>query len=95
MTPALRPGDRVLVDYRRRPVVGDVVVALFPGAPDDVLVVKRVGEDRGGSWYLVSDNPEAPGAVDSRGRGPVRDEKVLGVVRGRWWPCPGRVRRAV
>lgn len=92
MTPTLRPGDRLLVDYRRRPAIGDVVVAVLP---DEVLVVKRVAEDRGGSWFLLSDNPDAAGVVDSRGRGPVADDRVLGVVRARIWPRPRRLRRAV
>ena len=40
----------------------------------------------------MSDNPEE--GVDSRHRGPVADEAVLGVVRVRLWPRPGVVRRA-
>jgi phage repressor protein C with HTH and peptisase S24 domain len=91
MVPALAPGDRLLVRYGVRPVPGDVVVARFP---DGVLAVKRVvREDRhhsgAAAWLLGSDNRAAPGAR----RAPVRKEAVLGVVRARVWPRPGRVRR--
>jgi SOS-response transcriptional repressor LexA len=91
MAPALEPGDRLLVRYDVPPVPGDVVVARFP---DGVLAVKRVEqEDRHFSgapaWLLASDNARAPGAR----RAPVRKDAVLGVVRLRLWPRPGRVRR--
>ena len=91
MRPTLAPGDRVLVDYRRRPAADDVVVARFA---DGTLVVKRVRERRERGWFLVSDNPGAPYAVDSHARGPVPEEDVLGVVRGRVWPRPGRLSAA-
>jgi signal peptidase I len=96
MVPALRPGDRLLVDYRRRPRPGDVVTARFP---DGTLAVKRVESARttrsgGPGWWLLSDN--ADDGVDSRHRGVLADEDVLGVVRVRMWPWPRRVaRRAV
>jgi nickel-type superoxide dismutase maturation protease len=85
MLPTLRPGDRLLVSYRRRPSVGDVVVASFP---DGTLVVKRVAERRTAGWWLLSDNLAA--GVDSRHRGAVADEDVRGVVLGRAWPRPAR-----
>ena len=88
MRPALAPGDRLLVDYRRPPVLGDVVVARFA---DGALVVKRAVERREQGWFLLSDNPAAAGATDSRHRGPVRDENVLGVVRVRVWRRPRRI----
>jgi phage repressor protein C with HTH and peptisase S24 domain len=91
MTPTLVPGDRLLVRYDADPVPGDVVVARFP---DGVLAVKRVvREDRhhsgAAAWLLGSDNRTAPGAR----RAPVRKDAVLGVVRLRLWPRPGRIRR--
>ena len=96
MTPTLRPGDRVLVDHRRAPARGDVVTAEFA---DGTLVVKRAAEavDVRGEpgWFLRSDNPDAPHAMDSRHRGPVRAGAVRGVVRLRIWPRPGPVRRRV
>jgi len=92
MEPALRPGDRLLVDYRRRPRPGDVVLARFP---DGTLAVKRVDSPRstvsgGPGWWLLSDNPAE--GVDSRHRGAFADGAVLGVVRLRLWPRPGRIR---
>ncbi|WP_269211401.1 S26 family signal peptidase [Nocardioides sp. cx-169] len=83
MEPTLREGDRLLVSYRRRPAVGDVVVARFP---DGRLVVKRAAERRPAGWWLLSDN--AAVGVDSRQRGAVPDEDVRGVVLGRVWPRP-------
>jgi signal peptidase I len=95
MTPTLREGDRLLVRYGARPRPGDVVVARFP---DDTLTVKRAEsprETRTGEpgWWLTSDNPGE--GVDSRHRGVFAAEAVLGVVRLRVWPRPGRVRRRV
>jgi phage repressor protein C with HTH and peptisase S24 domain len=86
MTPTLRPGDRLLVDYRRRPRPGDLVMARFP---DGTLVVKRaeraqVTASGAQGWYLLSDNPDE--GVDSRHRGPVPYDDVLAVVRRRIWP---------
>jgi hypothetical protein len=95
MAPVLSPGDRLLVDYRRRPRPGDVVAARFAYG---TLAGKRVDSERttrsgGRGWWLVSDNPEE--GVDSRHRGPVADEDVLGVVRVRVWPRPRRLSRRV
>jgi phage repressor protein C with HTH and peptisase S24 domain len=92
MLPALRPGDRLLVSYRRDVAVGDVVVARFP---DGTLAVKRAAERRttsagGAGWWLLSDNPAR--GVDSRHRGPVAGDEVVAVVVGRVWPRPGLVR---
>ncbi len=91
MLPTLRPGDRLLVSYRRRPVVGSVVVARFP---DGTLAVKRVAERHRtpagiSQWWLLSDN--AAEGVDSRHRGALADSEVLGVVVLRLWPRPHRV----
>jgi phage repressor protein C with HTH and peptisase S24 domain len=91
MMPLLRPGDRLLVDYRRPPRTGDVVVARFS---DGVLAVKRAqeparhhsGED---GWLLTSDNLAAPGAR----RAPVPGSAVLGIVVLRVWPRPRVLRR--
>ena len=90
MRPGLRPGDRLLVSYRRRPREGDVVVARFA---DGTLAVKRAAERRtteqAVQWWLLSDNPDE--GVDSRHRGPVPDERILGVARLRLWPRPRRL----
>ena len=83
MLPTLRPGDRLLVVHGARPRPGRIVVARFA---DGTLVVKRATERRGSGWWLRGDNPEA--GVDSRHRGAVPDDEVLGVVRARMWPWP-------
>ena len=91
MTPTLYPGDRLLIRYGRRPRPGEVVMARLA---DGTLAVKRVGEARetrsgGAGWWLLSDNAEE--GIDSRHRGPVPDEAVLGVVLLRVWPRPARI----
>jgi len=88
MLPALRAGDRLVVDHRGTVRPGRLVVARFA---DGTLVVKRATERRTtasgrAGWWLLSDNPAA--GVDSRHRGPVPDEDVVAVVRGRFWPWP-------
>ena len=83
MRPLLRPRDRLLVSYRRRPRAGDVVVARFA---DGTTVVKRAAERRTSGWWLLSDDPAV--GVDSRHRGPVSELDVLGVARVRVWPRP-------
>lgn len=88
MVPTLREGDLLLLDHRRRPQIGDLVVARFA---DGTLAVKRVAErrtTRDGSpgWWLLSDDPAV--GVDSRHRGPVADLDVRAVVRARLWPRP-------
>jgi hypothetical protein len=93
MRPTLSPGDRLLVRYGAAPVVGQLVLARFA---DGTLAVKRVGHaaataSGADGWYLVSDDPDV--GIDSRHRGPVAAEAVVAVVRARWWPRPGLVRR--
>jgi phage repressor protein C with HTH and peptisase S24 domain len=91
MLPALRPGDRLLVSYRRMPREGDIVVARFV---DQTVAVKRAAGLRttaSGSpaWWLLSDNPDE--GVDSRHRGPVGDRDVMAVALARIWPRPRRL----
>ena len=86
MEPTLSAGDRLLVSHRRRPRPGAVVIARFP---DETLAVKRAAERRTTGWWLLSDDPAV--GVDSRHRGPVRDEDVVAVVLARVWPRPRRV----
>jgi phage repressor protein C with HTH and peptisase S24 domain len=83
MLPTLRPGDRLLVSYRRRPAFGKLVVARFA---DGTVAVKRAAERRDDGWWLASDNPDE--GVDSRHRGTVADDDVLAVVVARLWPRP-------
>jgi hypothetical protein len=93
MRPALSPGDRLLVSYRRPPCEGDVVVARLP---DGTIAVKRAVERRttrggGPGWWLLSDDPEV--GVDSRHRGVIGEGDVLAVVLGRLWPRPRILQR--
>ena len=88
MRPGLRPGDRLLVSYRRPVRPGSVVVARLA---DGTLAVKRATERRrtasgAPGWWLLSDDPEV--GVDSRHRGPVPEDDVRGVVVARVWPRP-------
>ncbi|TQL67453.1 peptidase S24-like protein [Nocardioides albertanoniae] len=90
MEPTLRAGDRLWVSYRRTPVPGAMVVARLA---DGAVVVKRAVERRTTSsgraaWWLLSDNSEATGVIDSRHRGPVAEDDVIGVVTARMWPRP-------
>jgi signal peptidase I len=91
MLPTLRPGDRLLLDYRRTPRPGEVVVATLPGG---VVATKRATERRTTAlgepgWWLLSDN--ASEGSDSRRYGAVAADDVLAVVVLRIWP-PGRIR---
>ncbi len=88
MERTLSPGDRLLVDYRKAPRAGDVVVARFP---DGAVVVKRAVVRRDDGWWLLSDNPSA--GVDSRHRGAIPDSEIIGVVVALVWPHVRRVRR--
>ena len=86
MRPRLQPGDRLLVDHRRRAAVGDVVVARVPGRP---ALVKRAAERRTTElgepgWWLLSDDPAR--GTDSRTFGAVADTDIVAVVVMRIWP---------
>ena len=83
MRPTLAPGDRLLVRHRGSLRPGRVVVARFA---DGTVAVKRATDQRPGGWWLLSDNPGD--GVDSRHRGVVPDEDVVGVVLARVWPRP-------
>lgn len=99
MLPLLRPGDQLVAVRPRRIRRGDVVVVRPPGY--EVEMVKRVtglpgetppetGRRLGPDEYLVvGDNPV--GSTDGRVFGPVPREALLGVVRLRYFPRPGRV----
>ncbi len=57
---------------------------------DGTVVVKRVAERRTAGWWLLSDNADE-GLADSRARGAVPDDRVLGVAVLRAWPRPRRI----
>jgi hypothetical protein len=86
MEPGLRDGDRLLVRYGARVRPGARVLVRFP---DGTLAVKRAAERRAtrtgaDGWWVLSDN--ATEGVDSRHRGPLPADAVLGVVLLRLWP---------
>lgn len=87
MVPTLRSGDVVFVSLRARPVPGSVVLVRWPSRPRQLSVKRAVCREDGG-WHVVGDNPF--GSTDSRELGPA---EVVGVVRVRLWPRPGRLRR--
>jgi phage repressor protein C with HTH and peptisase S24 domain len=87
MVPTLRDRDVVLVRLRARVRPGDVVLVRWVARPSQ-LSLKRASFQDGGGWHVVGDN--ASGSTDSRELGPAQ---VLGVVRWRLWPEPGRPRR--
>lgn len=94
MRPLLEVGDRLLVRYAGPVRRGSVVVARFP---DGAVVVKRAADERRtrdgrAAWWLLSEDPGA--GVDSRHRGPVAAEDVLGTAVLRLWPRPRRLRPA-
>ena len=91
MVPAYRDGDRLLVRYGGRVRTGDAVIARDPRLPERILV-KRAAHREADGWWLLADNPYAPG--DSRQFGAVPDELVLGRVLLRLRPLRrGRPRR--
>ncbi len=87
MSPALRDGDLLLARAAATVHPGDVVVADLPGGRG--RGVKRVLRRDGDGWWLERDNPTA--GSDSWLFGAVPGDAVLGVVRARLWPRPGRV----
>lgn len=77
MVPAYYDGDRLLVRHGGRVRAGDAVIARDPRLPERILV-KRAAHREADGWWLLADNPYAPG--DSRQFGAVPDELVLGRV---------------
>jgi len=65
MRPTLSPGDGLLALRGGRLRPGQLRVFPDPTLPARWLI-KRVGEVCGATFQAQSDNPDAPGAVDSR-----------------------------
>ena len=85
MAPTLRAGDCVVVRVGAEIAAGDVVVAQHPAQPG-LLLVKRAAWSEDAGWWLVSDNPGAPGATDSFAFGAVPSSTLLGKVWFRYYP---------
>lgn len=97
MRPTLSPGDGLLAHRFGRPRRGQIRVFPDPTLPSRWLV-KRVGEVRGSgrsaTFEARSDNPRAPGVVDSRQIGfvsAVGSYRVVWTVRGERAQRPGDV----
>jgi hypothetical protein len=86
MAPTLRDRDVVLFRPRTPARPGVVVLVRWKERPNQ-LSVKRAVRRAGDGWHVEGDN--SVGSTDSRELGPA---EVLGVVRWRLWPRPGRVR---
>ena len=86
MAPTLSDGDVVLVRNPATPRPGDVVLVRWAARPGQ-LSIKRAVRPEGPGWYVRGDN--VFGSTDSAQLGPAT---VLGVVRWRLWPRPGRLR---
>ncbi|MDA3650085.1 S24/S26 family peptidase [Saccharopolyspora indica] len=86
MVPTLRDRDVVLLRLRGRARPRDVVLVRWAQRPEQLSIKRAVRRD-GGGWHVEGDN--SFGSTDSRELGPA---EVLGVVRWRLWPNPGRLR---
>jgi len=82
MTPALQPGDRLLI-ARGRPAAGAVAVTPDPRAPGRELIKRVTRVDEAGI-HLRGDNPRA--STDARTFGPVPDASVRWRAVMRYWP---------
>lgn len=85
MLPTLRSGDGLLGLRGGTPRPGQLRVFPDPWSPSRWLV-KRVGAVQGSTFEAVSDNPRAPGAMDSREFGWVEAQgsyRVIWTVRDR------------
>jgi nickel-type superoxide dismutase maturation protease len=89
MTPALRPGDLLVVRRGAEVGIGDLVVARDPREPAR-LIVKRIVFRAEGGWWLESDNQDAPGRRDSWDFDAVPDRLIVGRAVARYWP-PSRL----
>lgn len=88
MEPTLRDGDRLVLRYGRRPLVGQVVVVRLPER--DGLSVKRVTRRDDSSWWVERDNQSE--GVDSWLVGAVPDVDMVAVALARIWPRPRLLR---
>lgn len=90
MAPTLLPGERLVVERRtytrRRPRLGEIVLAADPREPSRELIkrVARVDEESG-LIELAGDAPDA--STDSRTFGAIPIENIRWRVLARYWPA--------
>ncbi len=89
MTPTLRDGDRLLVRYGAAAAIGDLVLLRFP---DGEVSVKRVELVEPDGVMVTRDNPAEGRDSWTLGGVAIPHSDVLGSIRIRLWPHPGRVR---
>jgi nickel-type superoxide dismutase maturation protease len=93
MAPALRPGDRVVVQqwsWSWRPSVGDMVVFKEPDRHLTFAVKRVVRVEADGRLAVLGDNTNV--SRDSREFGPVARDLVVGRVIFRYLPAERRGR---
>jgi nickel-type superoxide dismutase maturation protease len=94
MSPALAPGDWLLVERLRPgvtpPPAGAIVLVADPRDPSLPLLKRITRIDAEGKVWIEGDNP--PYSTDSRHFGPVPVTSIAGIVRFRYWP-PARAGR--
>lgn len=88
MTPALDPGDYVVVDTRayagRAPEPGEIALARDPREPSRVIAKRVAAIEPGGAVVLLGDNRDE--STDSRAFGPLPPDAFTGRVVWRYWP---------
>lgn len=95
MAPTLLPGEWLVVERRtyarRRPRVGEIVLAADPREPSRELI-KRVAAIDDGSAVVELAGDAADSSTDSRTFGAIPVESIRWRVIGRYWPA-ARARR--
>ena len=84
MMPTLKPGQLILVDFRRAPRVGEIVVAVHVSIQGEM--VKRLVRIDDAAYWLEGDAMDiktAESSTDSWVVGDFRRDQILGVVI---WP---------
>jgi nickel-type superoxide dismutase maturation protease len=93
MAPTINPGDWLIVDRQaygqKDPRPGHVVLAIDPRDPAREIVKRVVNVSPHNEAWLEGDHPSE--STDSRQFGPVPRKLVLGRVKWRYWPSPGKV----
>jgi nickel-type superoxide dismutase maturation protease len=82
MAPALRPGDRLIVNRWSRPRRGDIVVVRDPEYPKRLLVKRLADRTSQGDYVLHADNPNV--GRDSRHFGALPPTLMVGKVVWRY-----------